>query len=128
MPKEKKKAGRPKIQIDWDEFDKLCQLQCTQKEIASWFNCTDETIQNRCKAEKGLDFSVYYAQKADGGKISLRRTQWQHAEKNVAMAIWLGKQWLGQSEKQYVVNENINHEAKVNEVELEERINLLKGK
>lgn len=123
-----KKAGRPKTQIDWDEFDKLCQLQCTQKEIASWFNCTDDTIQNRCKAEKGVDFSEYYAQKAEGGKISLRRIQFQLAHKNVAMAIWLGKQWLGQSEKQHVVNENINHDAVVSETDLEERISLLKKK
>ena len=30
------------------------------------------------------------------GKISLRRKQWQLAEKSASMAIWLGKQYLGQ--------------------------------
>ena len=30
------------------------------------------------------------------GKISLRRKQWQLAEKSASMAIWLGKQYLNQ--------------------------------
>lgn len=128
MAKKRNLGGRPETKIDWDEFDKLCAMQATQQEIAAWFECTDDTIQNHCKKEKGMGFSDYYAQKRVNGKISLRRTQFQLAQKNVAMAIWLGKQWLGQSEKQYVVNENINHDASVNEVDLEERINLLKGK
>ena len=34
--------------------------------------------------------------KKEGGKIALRRYQLQQAEKNPTMAIWLGKQYLGQ--------------------------------
>lgn len=37
-----------------------------------------------------------FAQKRGAGKISLRRSQWRLAEKNASMAIWLGKQYLGQ--------------------------------
>lgn len=36
------------------------------------------------------------------GKISLRRTQFRMAETNVSMAIWLGKQILGQKDQQEV--------------------------
>ena len=31
--------------------------------------------------------------------MCLRRKQWEMAGKNPTMAIWLGKQWLGQTDK-----------------------------
>jgi hypothetical protein len=34
------------------------------------------------------------------GRASLRRLQWRSAEHSVAMQIWLGKQFLGQTDKQ----------------------------
>jgi len=91
--------ARPRIPIDWAEFDKLCAIQCTQAEIAAWFKCTDETIENACKREHKQSFSAYYKTKAANGKMSLRRKQMQVAlDGNVAMLIWLGKQTLGQRE------------------------------
>ena len=36
------------------------------------------------------------------GKKSLRRTQFELAQQNATMAIWLGKQYLGQTEKQEI--------------------------
>lgn len=89
-------AGRPRKEIDPKEFEKLCGLQCTEEEIASWFDCTVDTIENWCKREYGRNFSEVFAEKRSYGKISLRRTQWQLAEKNASMAIFLGKNYLGQ--------------------------------
>lgn len=101
------KVGRPKIQINWEEFDKLCGLHATQVEIASWFGCSVDTIDRAVKAEKQMHFAEYYAQKASTGKISLRRQQWQLAMKgDKTMLIWLGKQYLGQSEKVEQNNKN----------------------
>ncbi len=95
-----KKNGRPLTVIDWDEFDKLCHIQCTLAEVALWFNCDMDTIEAACKREKGLGFSEYYEQKRGRGRVSLRRKQFQLAiEGNVTMLIWLGKQYLGQSDK-----------------------------
>ena len=37
-----------------------------------------------------------YKSKSQAGKSSLRRAQWNLAQKNASMAIWLGKQYLGQ--------------------------------
>lgn len=92
--------ARPRIEINWEEFDKLCGIQCTRREIASWFDCHEDTIENACQHDKGLSFSAYYEQKAEKGKISLRRQQWQLALKgDKTMLIWLGKQHLGQNEK-----------------------------
>ncbi len=45
-------------------------------------------------------FAERFKQRSSEGKISLRRRQWKLSEKNVAMAIFLGKQYLGQSDKQ----------------------------
>lgn len=93
-------AGRPKIKIDWEEFDKLCMIHCTRAEIALWFNISEDTIERACKREKGMHFAVYYDQKKGKGKAALRRKQFQMAmDGNVALLIWLGKQYLGQSDK-----------------------------
>lgn len=40
-----------------------------------------------------------FPQKRGKGKISLRRHQMRLAEKNATMAIWLGKQYLGQTDR-----------------------------
>lgn len=101
------KTGRPRIEINWDEFDKLCALQCTKREVAEWFKCCEETIENVLRKEKKTTFSAYWEQKAQVGKISLRRKQFEVAKSgNVTMLIWLGKQWLDQRDKRDVsINE-----------------------
>jgi len=93
--------GRPRIEIDWVEFDKLCTMQCTLVEIAGWFECSEDTIERRIREKYDCTFAELFTQKRSKGKISLRRKQYETALKgNVAMLIWLGKQYLGQSDKQ----------------------------
>ena len=43
-----------------------------------------------------MNFAETFKVYSVDGKISLRRFQFRQAEKSYAMAIWLGKQWLGQ--------------------------------
>lgn len=93
-----KKMGRPVKEIDREEFEKLCQMQCTKNEIAAWFSVDEDTVNNWCHREYGDTFSAVFAQKREGGKASLRRRQWLMSESNPTMAIWLGKQYLGQSD------------------------------
>ena len=82
------------------QFDKLCNFQCTLEEIASFFDCSPDTIENRCKQEFGMNFSELFRQKRSQGRISLRRAQWKIAlGGNVTMLIWLGKQYLDQKDK-----------------------------
>lgn len=92
------KKGRPRKEIDQRQFENLCALQCTEVEIEDWFDVTDKTLNSWCKRTYGKNFSEVFRQKRGRGKISLRRTQWQLAEKNANMAIWLGKQYLNQSD------------------------------
>ena len=49
-----------------------------------------------------MSFADVFRQKRSTGQISLRRAQFRMAETNATMAIWLGKQYLGQTEKQEV--------------------------
>lgn len=103
-----KKMGRPQIKLDWEQMDKLLVLQCTQNEIASWFDCSPDTLERACKREHGVTFADYSKQKRQKGCISLRRRQFEIAMSgNVAMLIWLGKQYLEQADKVVTENENI---------------------
>lgn len=90
--------GRPEVKIDRKQFENLCGLQCTLEEIAGWFDCSEDTIENFCKKEYGMIFSEVFKIKRGKGKISLRRSQWRLAENNATMAIFLGKQYLGQKD------------------------------
>lgn len=88
--------ARPRLEIDSEQFKKLCAIQCTLGEIASWFKCSEDTVERWCKREFGKGFAESFKTYSADGKISLRRTQFKMAEHNVSMAIWLGKQYLGQ--------------------------------
>ena len=94
--------ARPKIDIDKSQFEKLCSIQCTEREIASYFGCSVDTIERWCKREYKANFADIYEEKRSIGTISLRRTQFRMAETNPTMAIWLGKQYLGQAERQEI--------------------------
>ena len=91
--------GRPLKHIDQKQFENLCGLQCTLEEICDFFNVTDKTLDSWCKRTYKAGFSEVFKQKRGKGKISLRRAQFRLAEKNANMAIWLGKQYLGQRDK-----------------------------
>lgn len=97
---EKKKSGRPPVQIDKAQFENLCRLQCTEQEIASWFGISHDTLNRWCKKTYGKTFEDTFAEKREAGKISLRRAQFQMAQTNPTMNIWLSKQYLGQKETQ----------------------------
>lgn len=98
--------ARPRIEIDFDNFKKLCGLQCTLAEIASFFDCSEDTIERWCKRELHENFADSFKKYSASGKISLRRWQFKMAEHNCSMAIFLGKNWLGQTDKiEQTINE-----------------------
>lgn len=99
---EPKKMGRPKKEIDVKIFEGLCGLQCTEAEVCECLNITDKTLNKWCRETYGETFSDVFKKKCTKGKISLRRKQFKLAEKSAAMAIWLGKQYLGQRDVQEV--------------------------
>lgn len=90
--------ARPKIEIDTKNFESLCGLQCTLSEIADFFKCSEDTVERWCKRTYTESFAEVFKKKSGRGKISIRRAQFRLAETNATMAIWLGKQYLGQSD------------------------------
>lgn len=101
--KERNLGGRPPTKIDWQEFDKLCEIQCTLREIAGWFDCSEDAIERAVKRVHKCGFAEYFSKKKARGRVSLRRMQLYTAENNPTMQIWLGKQWLDQSDKKELV-------------------------
>lgn len=86
------KGGRPLKNIDQNQFEHLCAIQCTQAEILAWFDITDKTLQRWCKRTYGAGFSEVYKAKRGKGVISVRRALFQNATQrnNVkAQIFWL---------------------------------------
>lgn len=94
--------ARPRKQIDKKDFESLCLIQCTLDEITAFFDnklggCSKDTIERWCERTYGCGFADISIVKRNLGKISLRRKQWEVAQKgNVKMLIHLGENVLGQ--------------------------------
>lgn len=101
------KVGRPKFVIDYEMVEKLAGIMCTQQEIASVLGCSVDTLQ------ADADFSVHYKKGQEIGKMSLRRKQFKLADKNASMAIFLGKNYLGQKD---VVEQNVNNNGIIDDL------------
>ena len=100
------RTGRPKIEFDEKSFQDLVGLGCTQEEICWYFRNENgkpaniDTLTRWCKRTYGMTFQEYF--KENGymvAKIRLRRNQLKLSERSAAMAIWLGKQLLGQKDR-----------------------------
>ena len=91
-------AGRPKKEIDIKTFENLCGIQCTKYEICDVLDVSDKTLDKWCRETYKENYSEVYKKKRARGNASLRRAQFKLAETNASMAIWLGKQYLGQKD------------------------------
>ena len=95
--------GRPQAEFDWKRFDTLCAFPdvITQEDIAEAMLVSVDTCDRRIKDKDGCTFAEYRTKKQGGLRTSLFSYQMKQAEKgNPTMLIWLGKQYLGQSDKQ----------------------------
>lgn len=88
-----------KKEIDYEQFERMCEIQCTEEEMAHIFRISTDTLESRIREHYGLKFSEAYKKFSDAGKESLRRYQFNLAKTNATMAIFLGKQWLGQKDE-----------------------------
>ena len=86
-------------QIDEAELEKLCAMQATDEELASFFGVTTRTIERKRKSPK---FAAIMERGKAKGRLSLRRAQFRLLEQgNATMGVWLGKQYLGQKDQLY---------------------------
>jgi len=85
--------GMPKSVIDTKQVETLARMQCSLREIAAVVGCDEKTIRNR--------FHDLVESQRDVGRVGLRRKQYEIAmEGNTGMLVWLGKNELGQADKQ----------------------------
>lgn len=106
-----KGGGRPKFNIDYETAETMATFMCTIEEIAAELGCSHDTLS---RDEK---FCVVYKKGIEKAKASLRAKQFKLAEINPTMSIWLGKQYLQQTDKQEITstatNTNINIDADI---------------
>jgi hypothetical protein len=97
-------VGRPNLSIDWEEVDRHLEAGCSGAEVASIVGVSPDTLYRRCQTERGANFSVILQQKKAKGEAMLKVRQFSEAMKgDRSMLIWLGKQRLGQRDRQEVV-------------------------
>jgi hypothetical protein len=95
-------AGRKAVTINLAELEKLCTLQCTDEEIASFLGVSLRTVERR---KKKPAFAEAMERGKAKGRLSLRRSLWGLAAKgNAAANIFLAKNLLGY--KDYFANEH----------------------
>ena len=97
------KMGRKKKPIDWDIAKRLCECHCTRQEIAAKLGVAVTTMKERCFNENGITFEQFYNEGVKTGNASIRAVQYSKALKgDNTMLLWLGKNRLGQSDRQEV--------------------------
>jgi len=123
-------AGRPKLILDWELISKLAEIQCTEDEIAFICKCSAQTLRNHAVRTQNSTFDDFLESHRAGGRASIRRAQFDKAlgregellrddkgnlvtddkgrpqwkvlpiASDTTMLIWLGKQHLGQVDRQ----------------------------
>jgi hypothetical protein len=101
MSEEKNLGGAPVKPIDYPKLIELCKIMCTGEECASVLGMSYESLNNKLHAEEHGGFLEFLKRHSGEAKASVRRTQFKLAveEQNPTMLIWLGKQYLGQKDK-----------------------------
>ena len=105
------KMGRPTANFNVRTFQDLVGLGCTQEEICWFFrdetgkSANIDTLTRWCKRTFGQTFQEYFRENGNMAlKIQLRRNQFDLSKKSAAMAIFLGKNYLGQRDSFEVDN------------------------
>ena len=91
--------ARPVKELNKEQFENLCRMNCTMEEMAGFFKVDRDTVSAWCKRTYNEGFSAVYSKFSQEGKISLRRLLLKHAERNPMTAIFLAKNLLGMSDR-----------------------------
>lgn len=112
-PKQPKKIGRPvgttKLQPTDEtikQIEGLARIQCTVKEAGAVLGVSEPTFYAFLNAHEKAKEA--WENGKESGKASLRRNQYKMSETNPTMAIWLGKQMLGQKDNMTIGGDSEN--------------------
>lgn len=100
----KKKMGRPVFELDDKNFDIAIQLPMIKADICLLMGgCSEDTIERYVKKRFGKTFAELQGERRQHFRKNILGKQYEIAMKgNVGMLIWLGKQYLGQKDKQEI--------------------------
>ena len=103
-----KKDGRGRPIFDFspkilDQIKDLASYMCSKQEIAKIIGCSESTLQRNQLAQEAYELGVAQAKK------NIRKTQFDIATKlnSSIMAMWLGKVYLGQTDKIQNTDDNV---------------------
>jgi len=97
-------AIKRKVDIDWQKVSFLLNSRCTIKEIAGFFDCSEDVIYSRFEQGMGISYKEWSERQKYKGDAMLRSKQFQEAmQGNNRMLVLLGKERLGQTDTQQQV-------------------------
>jgi hypothetical protein len=89
------KPGPVPKTINWEQFEDLASMQCTQEEIAAFFKISLDTLATILKRDHNTNLSEYWTKRRFMGRVRLRKAQFGIVERMgpgaAAMAIYLDK-------------------------------------
>lgn len=111
--------------FDRDRFESYCNLGCTEQEISDLFGGMDRrTLDRACRKEYGMSFSRVYRLKTGPVRLALRKNQLLLSKTSAMMAVFLGKNLLGQSDHpEPPVDESVIRESNAQMLALADLIN-----
>jgi len=94
-------GGRPPVNVDINTVTRAASIGCTIEEMAALCGISDRTFNNRMQDDPEFAAAVEMAR--GQGRATLRRYQWHRAANGSdTMLIWLGKNMLGQVDRQEI--------------------------
>lgn len=94
--------------IDFNTVYELAQYQCSKEEIYRFLKINKSELFNEDNIEYLEEFNFNFEKGKNDGLVNLKKDQFKMSKKNVAMLIFLGKQYLNQSDNPIqLLNENL---------------------
>ncbi len=99
------KVGRPKKEINKTKLESAAELGAKRKDVVAYMDiitpggCSDDTLERFIQSEYQMSFAEFLEKRKAILKIRLLGIQMSLAEKSAAMAIFLGKNILDQTDK-----------------------------
>ncbi len=95
-----KSLGPPKLDIKQSELESFAEMGIAIKEVAGFFMCSIDTIENRIQEMFGMTYTEFREQKESKTRRMIKRKIIEKAlGGDNTMLIWCSKNMLGWSEK-----------------------------
>lgn len=100
-----RKPGRPRAVIDWALVKRQLSAGASGSSIAYELGIAAETLYLRCQEDNGMEFSAFRLLHFGRGNDLIAMKQFEVAMRgDKTMLVWLGKNRLGQRDRQEFTN------------------------